>query len=121
MHADATSEKYAMGWHLAGRVTAVTGTHSHVQTSDARLLGNSTAYITDIGMSGSFDSVIGLGKEEIIRKFITKRPQHYQTARENPGVSCVLITVGDNNKATDIQSFRFGVTLTDLRNEKELE
>ncbi len=60
MHADATSEKYAMGWHLAGRVAAVTGSHSHVQTADERILPGGTAYITDVGMSGSFDSVIGL-------------------------------------------------------------
>jgi len=119
MHADATSEKYAMGWHLAGRVTAVTGTHSHVQTADERVLPGGTAYITDIGMSGAFDSVIGLAKEEIIRKFITKRPQHYQPARGNPGVGCVVIKVGDNRKATSIERLRFGVDLTEALNEKE--
>lgn len=121
MHADATSEKYAMGWHLAGRVTAVTGTHSHVQTADARMLPGSTAYITDIGMSGSFDSVIGLGKEEILKKFITKRPQHYQTARDNPGVSCVIITVGEDKKARAIERLRYSVDLSDLAQEKELD
>lgn len=119
MHADATSEKYAMGWHLAGRVTSVTGTHSHVQTADARLLPGGTAYITDIGMSGSFDSVIGLAKEEIIRKFITKRPQHYQPARGNPGVSCVVIEVGADRKAVGIERLRFGVDLTESASEKD--
>ncbi len=121
MHADATSEKYAMGWHLAGRVSSVTGTHSHVQTADERLLPGGTAYITDIGMSGAFDSVIGLAKEEIVKKFVTKRPQHYQPARDNPGVGCVIVEVGENRKAISIERLRFPVNLNDLATEKELD
>ncbi len=109
MHADATSEKYAMAWHLAGRVAAVTGTHSHVQTADERVLPGGTAYITDIGMSGSFDSVIGLAKEEIVKKFMTKRPLHFQNAEDNPGVSCVVIRLGIDRKAQGIERLRFSV------------
>jgi metallophosphoesterase (TIGR00282 family) len=121
MHADATSEKYAMGWFLAGRVAAVTGTHSHVQTADERILPGGTAYITDIGMSGSFDSVIGLGKEEIIKKFITKRATPYQSARENPGVSCVVIRIGPDRRAETIERLRFSVTIDSLTHEKDME
>jgi metallophosphoesterase (TIGR00282 family) len=123
MHADATSEKYAMGWHLAGRVAAVVGSHSHVQTADERILPGGTAYITDVGMSGAFDSVIGLKKEEIIRRFITKRPQHYQSAKENPGVGCVVIKVGTDRKATSIERFRFSVDITgrEYSDEKDME
>ena len=112
MHADATSEKYAMGWHLAGRVSAVVGSHSHVQTADERILPGGTAYITDVGMSGAFDSVIGLKPAEIIRKFITKRPSPYQQAKDNPGVSCVIIRIAPNNKAESIERLRFSVDLT---------
>ncbi len=121
MHCDATSEKYAMGWHLSGRVSAVTGTHSHVQTADERILPGGTAYITDVGMSGSFDSVIGLGKEEIVRRFITKRPLHYQSASENPGVSCVVIKIDLNRRATSIERLRFSVPEAMLGSEKDIE
>ena len=67
MHAEATSEKIAMGWYLDGRVTAVLGTHTHVQTADERILPGGTAYITDVGMTGPFDSVIGIKKEAILQ------------------------------------------------------
>lgn len=106
MHADATSEKYAMGWHLAGRVSAVVGSHSHVQTADEHILPGGTAYITDVGMTGAFHSVIGLKPPEIIRKFITKRSAPYQAATDNPGISCVVIRVGDDGKATSIERIR---------------
>jgi metallophosphoesterase (TIGR00282 family) len=109
MHADATSEKYAMGWHLAGRVSAVVGSHSHVQTADDRILPGGTAYITDVGMSGAFDSVIGLKPAEIIRKFMTKRSAPLQTATENPGICCVVIDVGEDGKARSIERIRQSV------------
>lgn len=121
MHADATSEKYAMGWHLNGKVSAVVGSHSHVQTADERVLPGGTAYITDVGMSGSFDSVIGLKPEEVIRRFIIKRPVHTQAAKENPGVGCVIIHIGQDNKATNIERLRFTVSSNELENEKDLE
>jgi metallophosphoesterase (TIGR00282 family) len=121
MHADATSEKYAMGWHLAGRVSAVVGSHTHVQTADERVLPGGTAYITDVGMSGAFDSVIGLRPAEIVRKFLVKRSQHYQTAKENPGVGCVVIRIGDDRKATSIERLRFSVSGTGLDSEKDMD
>ena len=121
MHCDATSEKAAMGWFLAGRVSAVVGSHSHVQTADERVLPGGTAFITDVGMSGSFDSAIGLGYEEIIKKFITKRHQYYQPARGNPGVGCVVITTGIDRKAKSIERLRYSVTMPGLETEKDVD
>ena len=69
MHAEATSEKVAMGWYLDGRVSAVVGTHTHVQTADERVLPNGTAYLTDMGMTGSYSGVIGMDKEDVIARF----------------------------------------------------
>lgn len=119
MHADATSEKYAMGWHLAGRVAAVTGSHSHVQTADDRILPGKTAYITDVGMTGSFDSVIGLRPAEIIRKFMTRRPQSTQGAKENPGICAVVIKIGDDHRAETIERLRYSVNVTEEGNDNE--
>lgn len=79
-HAEATSEKVAMGWYLAGRVSAVCGTHTHVQTADERILPGGTAYITDLGMTGPKDSVIGVKKEIIIEKFLTALPKKFEVA-----------------------------------------
>lgn len=79
-HAEATSEKVALGWYLDGRVSAVVGTHTHVQTADERILPGGTAYITDLGMTGPVDSVLGVKKEIIIEKFITQIPQHFEVA-----------------------------------------
>jgi len=79
MHAEATSEKYAMGWHLDGRVSAVVGTHTHVQTGDERILAGGTAYLTDLGMTGSYAGVIGMNREDVIARFTTamyKRAEH---------------------------------------------
>jgi metallophosphoesterase (TIGR00282 family) len=121
-HADATGEKYAMGFFLDGKVSAVVGTHTHVQTADERLLPKGTAYITDIGMSGSFDSCIGLKKEEIIQKYIIKRKLQQQNADENPGVSAVVIEINDDtNLAKSIERVRYTVPDFDLQNEKDLE
>lgn len=116
MHADATSEKYAMGWHLNGRVAAVVGSHSHVQTADERLLPGGTAYITDIGMSGAFDSVIGLAPTEIVRKFLTRRPQATQIAKENPGICAVVVRIGENNRAESIERIRESVDVGETDN-----
>ncbi|MCL6558591.1 MAG: TIGR00282 family metallophosphoesterase [Firmicutes bacterium] len=79
-HAEATSEKIAMGWYLAGKVSAVCGTHTHVQTADERILPGGTAYITDLGMTGPRDSVIGVKKEMVIEKFISQLPQKFEVA-----------------------------------------
>ncbi|MDD4334711.1 MAG: TIGR00282 family metallophosphoesterase [Desulfotomaculaceae bacterium] len=79
-HAEATSEKMAMGWYLSGRVSAVVGTHTHVQTADERILPGGTAYITDLGMTGPMDSVIGVKKDVVIEKFISRIPRYFEVA-----------------------------------------
>jgi metallophosphoesterase (TIGR00282 family) len=79
-HAEATAEKVAMGWHLDGKVSAVVGTHTHVQTADARILPQGTAYITDLGMTGPIDSVIGIKKEVILERFHTQLPARFVVA-----------------------------------------
>jgi 2',3'-cyclic-nucleotide 2'-phosphodiesterase len=91
-HAEATSEKVAMGWHLDGRVTAVVGTHTHVQTADERVLPRGTAYITDVGFTGPHDSVIGVEREPALARFLTGLPQRFETATENPRLNGVLVT-----------------------------
>ena len=106
VHAEATSEKVAMGWHLAGRATAVLGTHTHVQTSDARVLPGGTAYITDAGMTGPHDSVIGAKKDLSLRRFILQQPQRLEPASEDVRLEGVLITCGDDGRATDVEPFR---------------
>ncbi len=94
-HAEATSEKVAMGWHLDGRVTAVVGTHTHVQTADERVLPKGTAYITDVGMTGPHDSVIGVDKSAVLGRFLTGRPQRFETATENPRLNGVIVTADE--------------------------
>jgi metallophosphoesterase (TIGR00282 family) len=90
-HAEATSEKVAMGWHLDGKATAVVGTHTHVQTADERVLPNGTAYITDVGMTGPHDSVIGVDRLAIVHRFLSAMPQRFETASENPRLNGVLV------------------------------
>lgn len=92
-HAEATSEKTAMGWFLDGLVTCVFGTHTHVLTADARLLHNGTAYITDIGMTGGLDSVIGMKFETVIDRFLRGMPAKYEVAERNLGMCGALVTV----------------------------
>ena len=106
VHAEATSEKVAMGWHLAGRATAVVGTHTHVQTSDARVLPGGTAYITDAGMTGPHDSVIGAKKELSLRRFILQQPQRLEPASEDVRLEGVLITCDEAGRATSAEAFR---------------
>jgi hypothetical protein len=91
MHAEATSEKIAMGWHLDGRVAAVVGTHTHVQTADARILPGGTAYITDVGMTGPHDSIIGMARADILAKFVTGLPARMEPAEENPRLQAVVV------------------------------
>jgi metallophosphoesterase (TIGR00282 family) len=90
-HAEATSEKIAMGWFLDGRVTAVIGTHTHVQTADARVLPGGTAYLTDVGMTGPHDGVIGVEKEPVIQRFLTGLPARFETASGDPRLNAVLV------------------------------
>ena len=91
-HAEATSEKVAMGWHLDGRVTAVLGTHTHIPTADERVLPKGTAYQTDVGMSGPYDSVIGVETELVLHRFLTGMPGKFEAARGNPKMCAALIT-----------------------------
>lgn len=90
-HAEATSEKIAMGWYLDGKASAVIGTHTHVQTADERVLPNGTAYITDIGMTGPMDSVIGMDKEKAIKRFLTLIPERGEPARNNVWLHGVIL------------------------------
>lgn len=83
LHAEATSEKVAMGWHLDGRVAAVVGTHTHVQTADERVLPGGTAYLTDLGMTGPYDSVIGVDTQAVLRRFLNALPARFETAKGN--------------------------------------
>lgn len=107
-HAETTSEKQAMGWFLAGRVSAVLGTHTHVQTADERILGDGTAYITDVGMCGSMDTVIGVDRDIIIKRFITQRPVGFKFSESNIGINGVLIDIDDSSgKALDIKRISF--------------
>jgi len=96
-HAEATSEKVAMGWYLDGRVTAVCGTHTHVQTADERILPKGSAYITDIGMTGPRDSVIGVSTHLVIEKFITQMPRRFEVAETGYQFNAVVIDVDPVN------------------------
>jgi len=95
MHAEATSEKMAMGWYLDGRVSAVIGTHTHVQTSDERILPKKTAYITDVGMVGSIDSIIGVNKDKIIKMFLMQRPTSFTVAKKNIVLNSLIIEINE--------------------------
>jgi metallophosphoesterase (TIGR00282 family) len=95
MHAEATSEKTAMGWHLDGRVTAVVGTHTHIQTADERVLPGGTAYITDLGMTGPYDSVIGIDKGLALKRFLTALPVRLSTAKRDPRLCGVVLDVDE--------------------------
>jgi metallophosphoesterase (TIGR00282 family) len=90
-HAEATSEKLAMGWHLDGEVTAVVGTHTHVQTADERILPQGTAYITDVGMTGPHDGVIGMERSGSIARFVTGLPWRFDSATGDPRLHAVII------------------------------
>jgi metallophosphoesterase (TIGR00282 family) len=107
MHAEATSEAVAMGWYLDGRVSAVAGTHRHVQTADERILPGGTAYITDLGMTGPVDSVIGVDKDLILRRFLTQMPIRFEPAKGPAAVCGVVITVDpQSGRASEIRRLR---------------
>lgn len=91
MHAEATSEKLAMGWHLNGRATAMVGTHTHVPTADETVLPGGTAYITDLGMTGPYESVIGVDKDTVLRKFISQLPERFDVAKGDVRLCGVLV------------------------------
>jgi len=103
-HAEATSEKASLGWYLDGRVSAVIGTHTHVQTADERILTQGTAYMSDAGMTGSFDSVIGIGKDEAIRKFLTQLPVKFEVPKKDIRLNGVVIDIDETSgKALGIE------------------
>jgi len=103
-HAEATSEKVALGWFLDGKVSAVIGTHTHVQTADERILPGETAYITDVGMTGSFESVIGIEKEAALKRFLTQLPARLDTASKDGRLNGVVIEVNaENGRAKKIE------------------
>jgi metallophosphoesterase (TIGR00282 family) len=109
IHAETTSEKVALGWYLDGRVTAVMGTHTHIPTADARVLPGGTAYITDVGMSGPYDSVIGVETELVLKRFLTGMPGKFEAAKGNPKMSAVLIGCdGATGKSYSIQHLMLG-------------
>ncbi len=107
-HAEATSEKVAMGWHLDGKVTAVVGTHTHVQTADERILPKGTAYLTDVGMTGPHDSVIGVEVEPALNRFLNALPSRFETAAANPRLNAVVVEADDSTGlATDIERLSY--------------
>ncbi len=91
IHAEATSEKISMGWYLDGRVTAVLGTHTHIPTADETILPNGAAYVTDLGMTGPYDSVIGIDKQPVIQKFLNQLPTRFEVAKGGVRLHAVLI------------------------------
>ncbi len=103
MHAEATSEKVAMGWHLDGRVTAVVGTHTHVPTNDARVLPGGTGYITDAGMTGARGGVIGVVKEDSIARLRSRMPVRYGAAEDDPWINAVLVRCSAPRRADAIE------------------
>jgi len=112
-HAEATSEKIAMGWLLDGQVTAVVGTHTHVQSADARILPGGTAYMTDVGMTGPHDSVIGVDKRVVLSRFLTGMPGRFDTARGDPRLNAVIVTAdAATGQATAIE--RLSLTPDDI-------
>ncbi len=104
MHAEATSEKIAMGWYLDGRVTVVVGTHTHVPTADERVLTGGTAYVTDVGMTGPYDSVIGVRKELIMAKFLNNMPTRFEAATGDVRLCGVVVDCDESTgKAREIK------------------
>lgn len=97
MHAETTSEKVAMGHYANGRLSVVVGTHTHIQTADEKILSKGTAYITDLGMSGPYDSVIGQNKDRIIKRFLTSLPQKFEVAQAEATISGALISVDEQS------------------------
>lgn len=104
LHAEATSEKVAMGHFLDGRVSAVVGTHTHVRTADARVLPGGTAYITDVGMCGPRDSVIGVRKETVIERFLTQMPMRFDVADGDVWLEGVVIRLAESGRAESIEA-----------------
>ena len=103
VHAEATSEKVALGWWLDGRVTGVVGTHTHIPTADARVLPRGTAYVTDLGMTGPYDSVLGRDKDRVIQSLVTGMPHPYDMAHDDVRLCGVIIDTNADGRATAIE------------------
>ena len=105
-HAELTSEKMAMGWYLDGRVSAVLGTHTHIPTADTRILAGATAYQTDVGMTGPYNSIIGVDKNIILQRFLTQLPVRMEAARHGAELHAVIVEVDESTgKANSIRRF----------------
>jgi 2',3'-cyclic-nucleotide 2'-phosphodiesterase len=102
-HAEITSEKVAMGWHLDGRVAAVLGTHTHVPTADARVLEGGTAHVSDVGMTGSREGVLGARRDQVLQSFLTQMPVRFDGAEGDVWVNAVAVEVGDDGLALSIE------------------
>jgi len=110
MHAEATSEKIAMGWHLDGKVAAVIGTHTHVQTADDRILPRGTAFLTDVGMTGPHDSVIGVEIEPALARFLSAMPSKFEVATGNPRLNAVVVEADERSGlATSIERLSYSL------------
>jgi calcineurin-like phosphoesterase len=105
LHAEATSEKVAMGWYLDGRVSGVFGTHTHVRTADARVLPGGTAYITDVGMCGPRDSVLGVKKELVLERLLRQLPVRFEVADGDVWLEGVAVELGSDGRALSIEPF----------------
>jgi metallophosphoesterase (TIGR00282 family) len=103
MHAEATSEKVAMGWHVDGRATACVGTHTHVPTADARVLPGGTAYVTDVGMTGPRGGVIGVERELALERFLTMTNVRFETSDEDPWLNGLLVEADADGRATSVE------------------
>jgi 2',3'-cyclic-nucleotide 2'-phosphodiesterase len=103
MHAEATSEKVAMGWHLDGRVAACLGTHTHIPTADGRVLPGGTAYVTDVGMTGPRGGVIGVKREQALERFLSLTNVRFETSEDDPWLNAVLVDVNGEGRATAIE------------------
>jgi metallophosphoesterase (TIGR00282 family) len=108
VHAETTSEKVAMGWYLDGRVAVVVGTHTHVQTADEQILPHGTAYITDLGMTGPYHSVLGRDKDAVVSSLVTGVPQPYTVATEDARLSGVIVETNDEGRALRIERVQLG-------------
>lgn len=97
-HAETTSEKQALGWYVDGRVSAIVGTHTHVQTADERILPNGTAYITDVGMTGPYDGILGVEKEAVLKRFLTNLPVRFNVDEKgSTQLSAIILTIDKKN------------------------
>ncbi len=113
-HAEATSEKAGLGYYVDGKVSAIVGTHTHVQTSDERILPNGTAFITDLGMAGALNSMIGMKKEPIIKKFLTQMPIKFEVETAGPMILCGVCVEIDVTSGKAVSIERFRVVDTDI-------